>query len=110
MNPVVDQEDEDHGDLLRQLGLGRMVSGGSGGDGAAGGFDGPMPEDGPAHEGDRECVVCMENRVCSVLVPCGHLVMCSACTQQVVREARDRGQEPKCPVCRRQTTGAVGVY
>jgi hypothetical protein len=36
------------------------------------------------------CIVCMEQRMCMAIVPCGHLSMCEACCKGV----------HSCPVCR----------
>ena len=45
------------------------------------------PASQPMHD-DGLCVVCMERRRSTVLVPCSHVVMCQACCD-AVREARD---------------------
>ena len=42
----------------------------------------------PTIHDDGLCVVCMERRRSTVLVPCSHVVMCQACCD-AVREARD---------------------
>jgi len=36
------------------------------------------------------CVVCVSNRSCMVIIPCGHLSLCESCS----------GQLKKCPICR----------
>ena len=38
----------------------------------------------------RECVVCMEASIQVVFVPCGHIVCCAGCAEQV----------QSCPSCR----------
>ncbi len=50
------------------------------------------------------CVVCYEASVDTLIVQCGHLVLCSDC------EARIRATEsPKCPICRVAYTGSTDV-
>jgi len=65
-----------------------------------------LPADSAAVATADECVVCLEMRRCVVLVPCGHLVLCSGCTRHIV----EAGTDPSCPVCRESMTGLVGVY
>ena len=44
---------------------------------------------------DEECcVVCCDKRRDTVLVPCGHVVLCSGCCDDVVAATNE------CPVCR----------
>lgn len=51
---------------------------------------------GPAEhlEEDQLCVVCMEMPRDTVLIPCGHMVLCLDCCKDV------RGGNGECPVCR----------
>ena len=39
-----------------------------------------------------ECCICMDEECNIVMVPCGHLCMCSGCSEEY--------QPPKCPMCR----------
>eukprot|EP00882_Tetradesmus_deserticola_P033905 GHRQ01038768.1.p2 GENE.GHRQ01038768.1~~GHRQ01038768.1.p2 ORF type:complete len:167 (+),score=53.31 GHRQ01038768.1:123-623(+) len=43
---------------------------------------------------DHLCVVCLEHTRDEVLVPCGHMVLCRFCCQQIMQESK------ACPVCR----------
>ncbi|XP_078659105.1 baculoviral IAP repeat-containing protein 7-like [Branchiostoma floridae x Branchiostoma belcheri] len=43
---------------------------------------------------ERMCKICMDERSCMVLIPCGHMCCCEGCVQMV----RSRGG--RCPVCR----------
>ena len=46
------------------------------------------------------CIVCMEARPEVVFVPCGHLVCCVGCAEQVV----------SCPSCRAEIAQRVRTY
>ena len=48
----------------------------------------------------RECIVCMEASPEVVFVPCGHLVCCVACAEQV----------ESCPSCRAEIAQRVRTY
>lgn len=52
-----------------------------------------------ATEGEVACVVCMHNRVDSVLQPCGHACLCMSCA----------GKTAHCPMCRSPTTSVVAI-
>ncbi|WIA10908.1 hypothetical protein OEZ85_011073 [Tetradesmus obliquus] len=54
---------------------------------------------------DMLCVVCMESPRNIVLVPCGHLVLCEACYQEM-QQANMRC----CPMCREEITDDAKVY
>jgi hypothetical protein len=70
---------------------------------AAAGSNGPPPE-GSGGDG-AECVVCWEQRPAVVLVPCGHLVLCRPCADDLMA-----GAHPLCPVCRQGAALAQTVY
>ena len=57
--------------------------------------------------GTKECLLCFEQRVGAkvALLPCGHAMMCSACTSTVLAEP-----DPKCPCCRVELTGSVVIF
>lgn len=46
------------------------------------------------------CVVCIENRKSTLLMPCKHLCVCSECAKQV----------DNCPMCRKKVTDRIGIY
>ncbi|KAL8599079.1 hypothetical protein ACOMHN_006888 [Nucella lapillus] len=48
----------------------------------------------------RTCKVCMDEEVCVVFVPCGHLVCCATCAPPL----------SKCPICRSTIRGTVRTY
>ncbi|KXS20590.1 hypothetical protein M427DRAFT_131362 [Gonapodya prolifera JEL478] len=56
-----------------------------------------------AAAGEEDCKVCFSNKVDSVLVPCGHAVLCHACAAKVQYEGIG------CPVCRAKVSMAVKV-
>ncbi|KAF6259090.1 hypothetical protein COO60DRAFT_1053840 [Scenedesmus sp. NREL 46B-D3] len=43
---------------------------------------------------DHLCVVCLEHQRDEVLVPCGHMVLCRFCCQDIMQDSK------ACPVCR----------
>jgi hypothetical protein len=55
----------------------------------------PLPDAG----GDpMECVVCLDARRGGVLQPCGHVVVCVACYERLMKE------QQSCPFCRQPVT------
>jgi hypothetical protein len=51
-------------------------------------------EDELAGGDDHLCVVCLEHQRDEVLVPCGHMVLCRFCCQDIMQDSK------ACPVCR----------
>ena len=47
------------------------------------------------------CCVCLIEKACHAMIPCGHLVLCAACAP------RARGS---CPICRRRVLSLLRVY
>lgn len=54
---------------------------------------------------DGECVVCLDGRLTHLLVPCGHMCICAACSERLMSEMR-----PRCPICRTPCELAQRVY
>jgi len=54
---------------------------------------------------DMECVVCMEELRDTVLVPCGHIALCSGCARTIAASRR-----PLCPICNRNVDDLCRVY
>eukprot|EP00804_Cyclotella_cryptica_P000384 CCRYP_008693-RA/>CCRYP_008693-RA protein AED:0.03 eAED:0.03 QI:92/1/1/1/0.66/0.75/4/2971/765 len=52
------------------------------------------------------CVICMENPVRYVLIPCGHTCLCSNCCAP----SRLRKLNKKCPECRTKFSSAMAIY
>ena len=53
----------------------------------------------PSKEAD-ECVVCLDNRIDTAIIPCGHVCVCFECSSQI----------QKCPMCRRELEGRIQLY
>lgn len=51
---------------------------------------------------EMECIVCLDARRGSVLVPCGHTNMCMPCAQELIGAPLACGETPLCPECRRE--------
>ena len=50
------------------------------------------------------CIICLQSRRGSAFMPCGHLVCCVRCAQNV------QDINPKCPMCRHDIDGILRVY
>lgn len=50
-------------------------------------------------ETDNECLICIANRMDTLLLPCGHASFCSSCLKSLRNE--------KCPVCRGEFTSYI---
>lgn len=62
----------------------------------------------PQPQQDSKCIACMERDRNIVFVPCGHLVMCEACSLKLL-ETTDR-DHAVCPVCRAEITDFVKTF
>ena len=51
------------------------------------------------------CTICMDNPVCSVVVPCGHMCGCNSCLQRIID-----GDDARCPICRIPIDHIMKVY
>ena len=52
-------------------------------------------------DADDACVVCMEAKRCVAVVPCGHRVLCEACSQRAMT---------LCPMCRVPVTSLLKIF
>lgn len=50
----------------------------------------------------NECIVCLDKEPSQVILPCGHLCLCSGCS--VIQNWSN------CPICRRNVNGIIPVY
>ncbi len=52
---------------------------------------------------DMTCKICMDNKIDTVLVPCGHACACSKCCVNIETKGTGaiRGEPLKCPMCRK---------
>uniref|UniRef100_A0A0V0I761 RING-type E3 ubiquitin transferase n=1 Tax=Solanum chacoense TaxID=4108 RepID=A0A0V0I761_SOLCH len=51
------------------------------------------------------CVICLTRRAHSAFYPCGHRACCQGCASIVVS-----GEEPRCPICRREIYFPIRIY
>ncbi|KAI8471964.1 MAG: hypothetical protein J3K34DRAFT_415750 [Monoraphidium minutum] len=49
------------------------------------------------------CAVCLEHQRETVLVPCGHVVLCAGCCQDI------RSSNGECPLCREQIEDEIQI-
>ena len=54
-------------------------------------------------EGEKECIICNERCVKTVIVDCGHSILCVTCS----RTLKDK---PQCPLCRVEITKIIKIY
>lgn len=60
-------------------------------------------------ENAMRCCVCYANQKTEMLVPCGHVSMCSDCADRVVGRTRALTGKP-CPICKVSPTQRLKVY
>ncbi|XP_068681658.1 tumor susceptibility gene 101 protein-like [Montipora foliosa] len=58
----------------------------------------------PQTEVQGDCIICMEKKSDSVLIPCGHLGVCLRCANELKRTTT------VCPVCRKNIDQVIRVY
>lgn len=56
-------------------------------------------------EEKKECVICCDSTVNTVVYTCGHACMCYECSKQIMRDRR-----PCCPICRARVKDIIRVY
>eukprot|EP00798_Chlamydomonas_sp_ICE-L_P026180 gene26180-biopygen20654 len=64
------------------------------GEGIGGGIGGMEPSGGDDDDDELMCVVCMERERTVFLQPCGHVILCSRCCDEVLAKSS------LCPICR----------
>lgn len=68
------------------------------------GASAPMCHRPLADSAESVCVVCQCHRNSNAIIPCGHKVLCDACSSRFVSPGS------ACPICRRQIVGVLHVY
>lgn len=74
-------------------------SGASSGNGATSGHC-SMPRQSPPSTENNQCTICMVNNRDLVLIPCGHIVVCSSCGAKI----------NQCPICRKQIERSLKIF
>ena len=64
--------------------------------------DNTSHHDKPQRQDQDQCVVCMDGEINVVLVPCGHMILCETCANQLTNK--------KCPTCRQNISQIVKVF
>jgi len=49
---------------------------------------------------DKVCIVCTHRRRHTIIVPCGHLIMCTVCSKKIVTTANTQDVHATCPICK----------
>lgn len=74
----------------------------------------PEPKDDEEMTVKLDCKICYTQVADTAILPCGHLVMCSFCSDQhspVMEHDRTRPRRPaNCPVCRKRVKQKVRIY
>jgi hypothetical protein len=61
-----------------------------------------LPQDEETADAPAQCIICLTNKRCVAMQPCGHLYACSACSA--------KARPDKCAVCSQAVTGTLGVF
>ncbi len=64
----------------------------------------PRTSDESISEDRLVCVACVDNEKSVILLPCGHLCLCTTCSEWIM------SHDQKCPMCRRKIREAVDAY
>jgi len=66
----------------------------------------PVPSAPDASDADEPnlCIVCAGEKIDHVILPCGHMVLCSTCSQEILRLGST------CPICRQPITAINRVF
>ena len=73
----------------------------------------PTGTDEPSSQGDiQSCLICMGNKPRAVFIDCGHMVLCIACTNELLTRKKESTLAlPQCPLCRKCIVkGAITVF
>ncbi|RAQ67346.1 C3HC4 finger protein [Aspergillus flavus] len=71
----------------------------------------PEPKDDAELTVNLECKICMSQLVDTVLIPCGHAILCRWCAEQHARPDRSRPKAAVlCPLCRTPVKQKLRIY
>ncbi|OGM39660.1 C3HC4 finger protein [Aspergillus bombycis] len=71
----------------------------------------PEPKDDEELTVNLECKICMSQLVDTVLIPCGHAILCRWCAEQHARSDRPRSKAAVlCPLCRTPVKQKLRIY
>ncbi|KAF7593253.1 hypothetical protein BBP40_011794 [Aspergillus hancockii] len=71
----------------------------------------PEPKDDKELTVNLECKICMSQLVDTVLIPCGHAILCRWCAEQHTRPDRSRSNASVlCPLCRAPVKQKIRIY
>jgi hypothetical protein len=57
---------------------------------------------------ESSCVICLENKKCCLIDPCGHAVLCVSCARGY--EEQIKSNAFNCPVCRIKVEKIIRIY
>jgi len=58
-------------------------------------------------ESSKECKICMDKQIDTVLLKCGHLCVCHECANELTKKGSSNN---KCPICQQKTTSVNKVF
>eukprot|EP01113_Clastostelium_recurvatum_P012286 TRINITY_DN16367_c0_g1_i1.p1 TRINITY_DN16367_c0_g1~~TRINITY_DN16367_c0_g1_i1.p1 ORF type:complete len:321 (+),score=35.18 TRINITY_DN16367_c0_g1_i1:112-963(+) len=56
------------------------------------------------------CIICMERRLDSALIPCGHASFCETCTASLLSTSSSSSSTGVCPICRSPITSSMKIF
>lgn len=57
----------------------------------------------------RRCIICMDKKIITVFVPCGHASMCNSCCRQYIKKS-EMSRVNYCPTCKQTIQGACDLF
>eukprot|EP00164_Ancoracysta_twista_P001154 GFYU01001515.1.p1 GENE.GFYU01001515.1~~GFYU01001515.1.p1 ORF type:complete len:343 (+),score=80.62 GFYU01001515.1:16-1044(+) len=57
-----------------------------------------------------KCLICLERDKCMAVIPCGHMVSCEQCCEQVAAGPSNSKKGHACPVCRESISSFMKIY
>lgn len=63
------------------------------------------PEEEKVNEENDLCSICMERKIVTVIVDCGHRCLCVTCSRTYQNH-----DNPQCPICRKNITHIIKTY
>ncbi|CAM9962982.1 unnamed protein product [Lampetra fluviatilis] len=67
----------------------------------------PRQEEDKEDDNHKSCVICQDQAKGTVLLPCRHLCLCSACARTIMRGPFN---QQKCPLCRKMIVHTMDVF
>lgn len=76
-------------------------------------FSTAAPPQAPVEPGPPSCIICLTEKPCVALRPCGHVCLCDGCYAQLEDRAGGGGgcdHHTRCPLCRQRVRKTLRVF